>query len=59
MEPTYLDFLRAQLADYEAKKAKAARMLADDAEYRTKVLAGWDYNIELMRAKIAREEAKG
>lgn len=54
-----LDALRAELADYERRKAKAAADLADDDdEYRAKVLKGWDHAIGVKRAQIAREEQR-
>lgn len=58
MEPTYLDMLRAELADYKRRKAKADAMLVDDTEYRTKVLAGWDHAIGMVQARIRHEEQR-
>ncbi len=59
VERTYLDMLRSELAQYEASKARAAELLAnDDAEYRAKVVAGWDHVIAKQRATIRKEEER-
>lgn len=55
---TYLDLLRAELADYERRKAKAAAMLAGDDDYHAKVLAGWDHAIGVKQAQIQREQQR-
>lgn len=56
---TYLAALYAELKVYEAKRNKAAALLADDdTDYRQKVVAGWDHAIGVVKAKIEKEEAK-
>jgi hypothetical protein len=58
-ERTYLEMLQAELAQARAKRTAAAEKLADDdPEYLQKVLAGWDYVIGQIEARIARESAR-
>ena len=58
IERTYLDMLRDELAEYEAKRAEAAAKLADDPEYAARVDAMWGYAIAAQLAKIEREETR-
>lgn len=54
-----LDALRAELADYQAKRAAAIDKLAvEQPEYLIKVLAMWQHAIGVKRAQIQREEAR-
>lgn len=54
-----LDALRAELADYQAKRIAAIDKLAvEQPEYLAKVLAMWDHAIGVQQAKIAREEQR-
>lgn len=56
---TLLAALYAELRAYEAKRDKAAELLAeDDCFYRQKVVAGWDHAIGVKLAQIAQEEQK-
>ena len=55
---TYLDALKAELADYERRIEKARALLHDQPEYYALVLKGLEYSMGVVRAKIEREEQK-
>lgn len=57
-EPTYLDLLRATLIYDEARRARAAELLTEDAQYRELVLTQWDRVIAQDKQRIIEEEAK-
>jgi hypothetical protein len=56
MTKTYLDSLRDELTDAEARRDAAAAKLTDDGVYRELVLKQWEYNIMQIMARIRNEE---